>query len=84
MNESPACDVRNGGGENVEREQENEEKFVKSGLMCGWVGWLITFNLISINKTHAKKYESYISYYFLECVKNVGKYCKKENKLFFF
>ena len=38
MNESPACDVRNGGGENVEREQENEEKFVKSGLMCGWVG----------------------------------------------
>ena len=52
MNESPVCDVRNGGGENVEREQENEEKFVKSGLMCGWVGWLITFNLISINKTH--------------------------------
>ena len=51
MNESPACDVRNGGGENVEREQENEEKFVKSGLMCGWVN--ITFkSILNKNKTH--------------------------------
>ena len=63
MNESPACDVRNGGGENVEREQENEEKFVKSGL-----------------KNTSRTFRIY---YFLECVKNVRKYCKKENKLFF-
>ena len=45
MNESPACDVRNGGGENVEREQENEEKFVKSGLK----NTSRTFRMISIS-----------------------------------